>query len=290
MRNRTVLGIAGTMALVPAMASATSKQPVRRVELISMTSVPAPAVDATTVGDAVPFREHDLSRRYVEFRMAQEFSVTPSFTKESPVRPGPATAPRIATLSAIVAPVWMRGGIVAPPPAFTPGCTPMAWRPSGFLDRATGGRRAAYYGMMSAIACEHGIPVGLFDAMILRESGYNSLAVSPKNAFGLAQLMPATAQGLGVDRYDPSQNLRGGARYLRQQLDRFGQFHLALAAYNAGPGRVRGKTVPAIPETRAYVSNILTNWTRISGASQSQTASTTLPIPISRTAASVLTF
>ncbi len=119
--------------------------------------------------------------------------------------------------------------------------------------------------MMSSIACEHGLPVGLFDAMIIHESRYRPDAVSIKNAFGLTQLMPGTAAALGVNRYSIEGNLRGGARYLRQQLDRFGQFHLALAAYNAGPGRVREGRMPAIAETRAYVDNVLTNWSRLSG-------------------------
>src|SRR3546814_10908217 len=71
--------------------------------------------------------------------------------------------------------------------------------------------------------------------------------------------MPATAAGLGFDRYSVEGNLRGGARYLRQQLDTFGQYHLALAAYNARPGRVRGGLVPRISETPDYVSNVLWN-------------------------------
>lgn len=137
--------------------------------------------------------------------------------------------------------------------------------------------RAAFYGMMSAIACEQGIPAGLFDAMIIRESGYNPVAVSSANAYGLAQLMPGTAFGLGVDRYDPLQNMRGGARYLRQQLDRFGQVHLALAAYNAGPGRVRGGLVPRITETQAYVSNIIANWSRLTSPTGSTSTVSTLP-------------
>lgn len=70
---------------------------------------------------------------------------------------------------------------------------------------------------------------------------------------------------VGVDRYSVEGNLRGGARYLRQQLDTFGQHHLALAAYNAGPGRVRGGLVPRIRETQDYVSNVLSNWSRLSG-------------------------
>jgi len=170
----------------------------------------------------------------------------------------------IAASSSIQVPGWLRGGLAIPQAvSYTPGCSPQAYRPSGFLARTAEARRAAYYGMMSAVACEHGIPTGLFDAVIIRESGYNPIATSTANAYGLAQLMPRTANGLGVNRYDPLQNMRGGARYLRQQLDRFGQIHLALAAYNAGPGRIRGGLVPRITETQAYVSNIIANWYRL---------------------------
>jgi len=148
---------------------------------------------------------------------------------------------------------------------FVPGCASPSYRATGFLSSDAELRRASYYGMMSRIACEYGIPVGLFDAMIIRESRYHPTIMSPKNAFGLTQLMPATAAGLAVDRYSVEGNLRGGARYLRQQLDTFGQYHLALAAYNAGPGRVRGGLVPRIRETQDYVGNILSNWSRLSG-------------------------
>ncbi|MCH3756032.1 lytic transglycosylase domain-containing protein, partial [Campylobacter coli] len=67
------------------------------------------------------------------------------------------------------------------------------------------------------------------------------------------------------NRFDIIGNLRGRARYLRQQLDRYGQVHQALAAYKARPGRVRGGQIPRITETREYVANILTNWSRLSG-------------------------
>src|SRR3546814_5212618 len=75
---------------------------------------------------------------------------------------------------------------------------------------------------------------GLIDALIMQESRYNPSALSPKGAFGLGQLMPATARQLGVDRYDLMQNLTGTAMYLAQQLDEFGRVDFALAAYNAG--------------------------------------------------------
>src|SRR3546814_15569946 len=75
---------------------------------------------------------------------------------------------------------------------FVPGCASPGYRATGFLSADAELRRASYYGMMSRIACEFGIPVGLFDAMIIRESRYHPTIVSPKNAFGLTQLMPAT--------------------------------------------------------------------------------------------------
>src|SRR3546814_12177964 len=71
---------------------------------------------------------------------------------------------------------------------FVPGCASPGYRATGFLSSDAELRRASYYGMMSRIACEYGIPVGLFDAMIIRESRYHPTIVSPKNAFGLTQL------------------------------------------------------------------------------------------------------
>ena len=99
----------------------------------------------------------------------------------------------------------------------------------------------------------------LLAALVWQESRWNPQAVSPKGAIGLAQLMPATARDLGVNPADPVQNLHGGARYLRYLLDTFnGDVEKALAAYNAGPGRVRSAGgVPAIAETRAYVASIV---------------------------------
>jgi len=109
-------------------------------------------------------------------------------------------------------------------------------------------------------AAKYGIRPELLEALIQQESGFRIDAVSPKGAQGLTQLLPATAAGLGVSNpFDPRQNIMGGARYLRAQLDRFDDDEsLALAAYNAGPGAVlRHHGVPPYPETRNYVSSVL---------------------------------
>jgi soluble lytic murein transglycosylase-like protein len=110
----------------------------------------------------------------------------------------------------------------------------------------------------------------LLSALVWQESRWNPQAVSPKGAMGLAQLMPATARDLGVNPADPVQNLQGGARYLRYLLDTFnGDIEKALAAYNAGPGRVRNAGgVPPIAETRAYVASIVRRISYSTGASQ----------------------
>jgi soluble lytic murein transglycosylase-like protein len=141
-------------------------------------------------------------------------------------------------------------------------CIMPPYRASFAFGRAAEERRRILFPLVHRAACEAGLPIGLFDAMIMQESRYQPAVVSPKGAFGLAQLMPGTALQLGVDRYSLVQNLRGGARYLRQHVDRFGRYDLALAAYNAGPMRVERRwQVPAIAETQDYVRTIMGNWT-----------------------------
>ncbi|HEY9218832.1 MAG TPA: lytic transglycosylase domain-containing protein [Phenylobacterium sp.] len=108
-------------------------------------------------------------------------------------------------------------------------------------------------------AARHGLDPKLLHALVIVESRYQPKAVSPVGAAGLTQLMKATGASLGVqNRFDVEQSLDGGAAYLAQQLVRFGDVRLALAAYNAGPGRVaRLGRVPNIPETQNYVASVV---------------------------------
>lgn len=100
--------------------------------------------------------------------------------------------------------------------------------------------------------------VEVFEALIGAESDFNPNALSDKGAQGLGQLMPDTASDLKVsDPFDPHQNLIGSARYLTGLMAEFGTLELALAAYNAGPERVKQyKGVPPFPETKAYIAGI----------------------------------
>ena len=111
----------------------------------------------------------------------------------------------------------------------------------------------------------YGLPTNLLRALIWTESRFNPMALSPAGAAGLAQLMPATARELGVrNRHDPLASIDGGARYLRAMLDRFDAVHLALAAYNAGPGAVsRSRGIPHNGETPQYVRSVLVRWRAI---------------------------
>ena len=108
-------------------------------------------------------------------------------------------------------------------------------------------------------ARNYNVPPALVKAVVMAESGMNADALSKAGAQGLMQLMPATARGLKVaDPWDPQQNIDGGTRYLRQNLDRFGETRLALAAYNAGPGNVRKYGgIPPFKETQVYVERVL---------------------------------
>jgi soluble lytic murein transglycosylase-like protein len=116
-----------------------------------------------------------------------------------------------------------------------------------------------YKAEIDAAAAKYGLDPALLRGLIRAESNFNPNAGSPAGAQGLTQLMPGTAASLGVTNiHDPAQNIDGGARYLRQQLDAFGgDVTKALAAYNAGPGAVkRYGGVPPYAETQAYVRRV----------------------------------
>ena len=179
---------------------------------------------------------------------------------------------------------WVAGPLAGQPPVVDPVTATAA--PSPLLDMDSGGmlpeeavaypaRAAArvpvrFQAKIAELSARYDLSPSLLEALVWQESRWRESAVSPVGAQGLAQLMPGTARYLGVDSRDPFQNLEGGARYLREQLDRFGgDLEKALAAYNAGPGRVeRAGGIPRIRETQQYVAAImgrLANHSRVPG-------------------------
>jgi soluble lytic murein transglycosylase-like protein len=114
--------------------------------------------------------------------------------------------------------------------------------------------------LIESAAKTNAVSTKLLRAVIEQESGYHACAVSAKGAQGLMQLMPQTADQLGVhDVFDPRDNIEAGAKYLKQLVDKYkGDLSLALGAYNAGPTLVdQSGGIPDIPETRDYVDAIL---------------------------------
>ena len=162
--------------------------------------------------------------------------------------------------------VWITGGsrdfmtneTAAPASAETglPALTPATPALTQVADAAG---PTAWRGRVAELAAKYDISPALLEAVVWQESRWRTGAVSPVGARGLAQLMPGTAREMGVDAANPSANLEGGARYLRIQLDSFGgDVEKALAAYNAGPGRVKqAGGIPRITETQQYVAAIM---------------------------------
>jgi soluble lytic murein transglycosylase-like protein len=151
-----------------------------------------------------------------------------------------------------------------------------------------GGGVTQYDAQITAAATKYGIDPALLKGLIRQESNFNAGAQSGAGAQGLTQLMPGTAASLGVDPSDPAQAIDGGAKYLRQQLDRFGNDpSKALAAYNAGPGAVaKYGGVPPYAETQDYVQKVLGYAAeyRGTGASTATTAAATAsPVPVTTT-------
>ena len=137
---------------------------------------------------------------------------------------------------------------------------------------------------IEAAAQRHGLDPALLKGLIRQESYFDPTAGSPGGARGLTQLMPGTAGSLGVtDVTDPAQSIEGGAKYLKQQLDRFGgDVTKALAAYNAGPGAVaKYGGVPPYAETQAYVQKVQAYAEQYRGAGAVPTAVAPQTQPIS---------
>jgi soluble lytic murein transglycosylase-like protein len=118
--------------------------------------------------------------------------------------------------------------------------------------------------LANAAAAKYGLPPSLVRSVMKAESGFQPGAVSPKGAIGLMQLMPGTAQSLGVNPYDPAQNVDAGTRYLRSLLEKYnGLLRHALAAYNAGPEAVdKHGGVPPFAETLDYIRRVEREWKR----------------------------
>jgi soluble lytic murein transglycosylase-like protein len=156
--------------------------------------------------------------------------------------------------------------IKTPAPLAPPGTTAQGGHPA-FDPRVAKALQAAasaatYGAALQAVARSANVDPALLEAVVGNESGGRNSAVSKVGAQGLGQLMPGTAAGLGVDPNDPVQNLAGAAVYLRAQLERFKSIPRALAAYNAGPGAVEASRsmIPNIPETQAYVRNVMARY------------------------------
>lgn len=117
--------------------------------------------------------------------------------------------------------------------------------------------------LIEKAATDAGVDPALLEALVSAESGFDPNARSRAGAMGLTQLMPDTAKSLGVaNPFDPEQSLKGGAQYLSQMLNKFGSTELALAAYNAGPGRVEraGNQIPNLTETQNYVRKVMARY------------------------------
>ena len=127
-------------------------------------------------------------------------------------------------------------------------------------------RGRQWAGAIEQAAAEAGLDPRLLAAVVWAESAFKEDAVSGAGALGLAQLMPKTAEGLGVNPNDPMDNLRGGAKYLERIYSEFGRVDLTAAAYNAGPGRVRENGgLPYVNDAGGYVQQVVRHYRDLGG-------------------------
>ncbi|MFW6437881.1 MAG: lytic transglycosylase domain-containing protein [Armatimonadota bacterium] len=168
----------------------------------------------------------------------------------------PAITQRIADIEARLDGMISPAGRTAPE-SFA-GALDAATRSGPVSPRQSAKQRGEFDAIINEAASRHNLSADLIHAIVRAESGYDPNCRSSAGAIGLMQLMPGTAEGLGItDPWDPAQNIDGGARYLREQMDRFGDLTLALAAYNAGPGAVqRHGGIPPYEETQTYVRRV----------------------------------
>jgi hypothetical protein len=150
--------------------------------------------------------------------------------------------------------VKITGTVPAPTPISSPAPNPTP------PPAPSNSKSNAYDSIIEKYANDYQLDPSLIKSIIATESGFNPKAVSPKGARGLMQLMPATAEHLGVSNsFDPEENIRGGIKHLRSLMDNFNNdVSLSLAAYNAGESRVQraGGRVPEIKETQNYVQSV----------------------------------
>ena len=218
-----------------------------------------------------PARQRWGGRGWQAYERLRRSLVPVAFLLVAPLLwPGQAPATVCATLD--------RNGAIHYVPArnnlpHQPGCSARRSRPHSLSGRSRASAKASatrandhpaaksLQDSIESVATEHGVDPLLVKAVIKTESNFDPEAVSAKGALGLMQLMPATARELRVTNpLDPLENVTGGTRYLRTLLDSYdGNVALSLAAYNAGPGRVKD-AIPNIPETRTYVARVLRHY------------------------------
>lgn len=165
---------------------------------------------------------------YYQTHSVDDTTITPAPSSPSTTTAAPSTIPSKIT------------------PRTSPGLTP--------------GDPAPYQPVVEQAATENNVPPEILGALLQQESQYDPAALSPAGAQGIAQFMPDTAQGYGIDPYDPNQAIPAAAQMLAENYRRFGSWELALAAYNAGAGNVeKYGGIPPFPETESYVATIMGN-------------------------------